>query len=295
MGSNAGFLFEEDATIQHHEPSFLCGRCYGRSRITALRGIRIIKLLLYREVGTAINKSEKVMFSLSSVVRKIIHSNDNRITRLHDRKGHLLPIGRLLVNGPKALWSYIFLQATGKRPRLPWISYSAINVIAKALSNENAAVLEFGSGMSTLWFCDHASHVCSVEHDPAWFAIVDKELKSGKGVSADVKYRLATERYEYSQHANTADGIKYDLMLVDGPWRADCLTNNMHLVKLGGIIYLDNSDADSSSGEAGEIDRAVEILLSFAKYNGAEIQIYSDFSPTCLFASQGILVRLPKA
>lgn len=246
-------------------------------------------------IGTTFNKSEIVMFSLSSAVRKIIRSNDNRITRLHDRKGYLLPIGRMLVNGPKALWSYVFLQATGKRPRLPWISYSAMNVIAKALNNGNSAVLEFGSGMSTLWFCDHASHVCSVEHDPTWFAIVDKELKSGKDAGADVKYRLATERYEYSHYANIKDGVKYDLMLVDGPWRADCLTNNMHLVKPGGIIYLDNSDADSSSGEAGEIDRAVEILLSFAKDNGAEIQIYSDFSPTCLFASQGILVRLPKA
>lgn len=179
-----------------------------------------------------------------------------------------------------------------RRPILPWISYSAISVIKKLIDVKSSSVLEFGSGMSTLWFSRQVRRVVSVEHDKEYFDIVGQALKSGHAGAADVDYRLAPKLDEYATRGLLENG-QFDLILVDGPWRAECLENSMHLVKPGGAIYLDNSDADSSSGEPGEINRAVRILLDFAKARGAQIEKFTDFAPACLFASQGILVILP--
>lgn len=232
------------------------------------------------------------MNKLAAIREKIIRSDDGRRSRLHDRKGNLVPFARIAANGMKAIGSYIVWRLFDKRPVLPWISYSAVAVIEKSLDVRTSSVLEFGSGMSTLWFCRHAKRVVSVEHDKEWFEVVDRELKSGRAGPANAEYHLAQTCEEYSTRGLNATG-EFDMILVDGPWRNECLKNSMHLAKPGGTIYLDNSDADSSSGEPGEIDKAVETLVEFARKRGARVEVFTDFCPTLLFAIQGVLVQLP--
>ena len=63
----------------------------------------------------------------------------------------------------------------------------------------------------------------------------------------------------------------------------------MNLLKTDGILYLDNSDADSSTGEEGEIGKAIETLREFAKDRSLREAVFTDFVPCGLHATQGIL------
>jgi predicted O-methyltransferase YrrM len=229
----------------------------------------------------------------SLLLKKLWSANDSRKSRFHDRHGHLIAPARILLNFPRAVASALRLKMTGKRAPRPWISYAVVELLKKELSERPCDVLEFGSGMSTLWFASRAKRVFSVEHDPVWYAQVQQELSLLGHASAEVVYQLADDRTSYSTFKATTSDC-FDIILIDGPWRADCLLHHMTKIKNGGIIYVDNTDAESSSGEPGEISLAVDRLRAFATARHGSIQRYTDFAPGCVFATEGYLVRLPK-
>jgi predicted O-methyltransferase YrrM len=233
------------------------------------------------------------MSSPTGLWRHIIRANDQRLSRLHDRKGNLTPLSRIFTHVPRAVSSYLLLRLLGKRPVLPWISYSAIEVIEQKLAEKPSLVLEFGSGMSTVWFASHAKRVSSIEHDAAWFNIVNERINNDALLRTKVEYRSATDREPYTTY-KAHSGERFDVILFDGPWRAECIKYHAHLIKPGGLLYLDNSDAESSSGEPGEIQRAEQWLIGFANKHNATIEYFTDFVPTMLFASEGMLVRMPE-
>lgn len=229
--------------------------------------------------------------SKSALIQKLLRSNDGRRSRLHDRRGNLVPWLRLVLNGPRTLSSFLALRGWGWRPVRPWISYAATAAIARTLASRRCSVLEFGSGMSTLWFVKRAARVCSVEHDSSWYNLLNAKLSTlGFGPAVDYQLRTNVQEY-YSFKADSAD--RFDILLVDGPWRTECLKHHLALVKPGGLIYVDNTDANSSSGQSGEMDLAVETLLAHARLHKAKIEWFTDFSPACLFATQGVMVRIP--
>lgn len=227
-----------------------------------------------------------------SLLRKFLRANDERKSRLHDRKGTIVPLDRAIINGGKALASYLMLKIFDMRPTRPWISYAATKKIDAFMSSRRCKVLEFGSGMSTLWFVQRAERVCSVEHDPSWYAVLSAKLNVAGDASSKVEYQLESEKLNYANFKSTANA-HFDVLLVDGPWRAECLKNHLHLINKGGLIYLDNTDAESSSGDAGELDQAVGLLLDFARDHDAKVTWFTDFSPTCLFVTQGLMVEMP--
>ena len=224
---------------------------------------------------------------------KLIRPNENSKSRLHDGKGTLVSFDRAIFNGPKALVSYLNFKIFGSRPKRPWISYDAEKIIAAFLASTRCAVLEFGSGMSTLWFAQRAETVCSVEHDKNWYDILSTKLSAANHYPAKIDYQYRSDMLTYANFRSN-ENERFDVLLVDGPWRAECLRHHMHLVRNGGLIYLDNTDAESSSGEAGELDQAIQLLLDFAKSRDAKVTWFTDFVPTCLFVSQGLMVELPK-
>ena len=199
---------------------------------------------------------------------------------------------RVIRNGPRSLASFLALKGLGWRPQRPWISYAACAVIGKQLSGRQCSVLEFGSGMSTLWFVRRVERICSVEHDRYWYDLLKRKTAALGYGSPALDYHLRTDVHGYSR-IKAGSNERFDILLVDGPWRTECLKHHLRLIKPGGLIYLDNSDADSSSGETGEIDQAVEQLVAHARTHQATIERFTDFSPTCLFATEGVMVRMP--
>lgn len=225
--------------------------------------------------------------------KKILSANDNRKSRLHDRHGQMVPVDRILRNLPRCFASSIRIKLTGERAPCPWISYDATVQLEKMLAQRECNVLEFGSGMSTIWFATRAKGVTSVEHDLEWFTKVECELKSLATRYSNIEYKLAQDKTAYTTFKAEGDET-FDILLVDGPWRADCLKHHMHKVSSGGIIYVDNTDADSSSGDPGEISLAIRRLRDFSKEKNGSLVRFTDFTPGSVFATEGYMLRLPE-
>ena len=148
-------------------------------------------------------------------------------------------------------------------------------------------MLEFGSGQSTRWYAERVNYLVSVEDDPAWFAIVERQLAGMSNVS----YRLATDDQSY---AGSAEAQSFDLIMIDGAWREECARVALHCLAPGGLIYLDNSDKGASA-KTGDIPAARALLIEQAERRGWWWEEFTDFAPTQFFAQRGLLIRSPQA
>lgn len=224
---------------------------------------------------------------LVDMLRKIIAGNDDRVSRLHDEKGNRVEFGRFLRNAPRAVCTGIGRKLFDSRPQLPWISYDAIRFFEGWLSTDKT-VLEFGSGMSTIWYARHAAHVYSVEDYAPWQSNV-AEMLTNAGIG-NVTYEFRTGE-EYSRFMREA-GVRMDMVMIDGSVRAACAETAIALVKDAGVIYLDNSDKHSSPA-GGDTRNAEKLLIDFAKKRGATIDYFTDCCPCEFFVQQGMLIKLP--
>lgn len=222
------------------------------------------------------------------MLTKIISGDTLRKTRLHDEKGNFIGLGRLISHAPQAMFTGALRLALDYRPQVPWISYSAIEVLEHFL-NKSARVLEFGSGMSTIWYAEHAGEVFSVENYRPWFDKVSSLLERKK--VQNVTYRFADDPHAYSRFMEN-DAAGFDLVMVDGSHRSACVATASKLLRPGGVLYLDNSDKDSTL-RGGDMRLAEEFALRFAKERGATVTYFTDFAPTQVFVQQGMMVRLP--
>ena len=143
------------------------------------------------------------------MLKKIISGNDSRKSRLHDEKGNFIGWGRLFLHAPAALATGLLRLTIDYRPVEPWISYSAINVLRGFLT-KSSRVLEFGSGMSTVWYARHAGEVYSVEDYKPWFDKVNLVLNREN--IKNVKYFFASNESEYSQYMSD-DANGFDLIM----------------------------------------------------------------------------------
>lgn len=208
-----------------------------------------------------------------SLLQRLIAGSDVRRTRLHDRTGARVPFGRLLRHGPRAVGGAILRVMAGYRPALPWISYDAQRLLARRLGPATR-VLEFGSGLSTLWFARRAGSVVSIEHNPHWFAKVAQRL----GPLCNVEHRLAEQHDDYIALPPEA---RFDLIVIDGPWRLSCALATVRHLAPGGAIYLDNSD---------KFVDAAQLLRDFAAKRGLPAREFIDFAPTQAFVQRGLLI-----
>lgn len=222
---------------------------------------------------------------------KLLMPGDGRISRLRDAQNNLVPISRLIRNGPRAVGTTVLVRALGRRPTQPWISYDAIKVI-KGLLNSKSRVLEYGSGMSTVWYARHSRSVISVEDDPYWAEFNQRSLarcglQNGRIVAA-------TDKSTYVSAGGSADagGQRFDFIVIDGRYRDSCAERALEVIEPGGWIYLDNSDVIAFNDLDGDVGRAKDLIVQAAQSRGGTQQYFVDFSPGCLHPTGGTLVQL---
>ncbi len=223
-----------------------------------------------------------------SIASKLIRANKPTKSRLHDEKGNFVGWTRLFLHGPKAICGGLLRLAFGFRPAKPWIAYSAIDYLETQLSR-NSRVLEYGSGMSTVWYAGIAGEVCSVEDYLPWYNKISNLLKELN--LTNVHYRFAASETEYLEFMS-GDQPGFDLIVVDGSSRSKCVLKAITLLRAGGILYLDNSDTHMGPA-GGDMRLAENAAREFAVKNGCLIHEFTDFAPTQLFVQQGLLVQLP--
>lgn len=224
----------------------------------------------------------------SALLTKIVAAGPGRRSRLHDEKGNFIGFKRLLQNGPRAISSGLLRLAFGYRPATPWICYPAIELLETFL-HRDSRVLEFGSGMSTIWYAKHAGEVYAVEDSGPWHARVAGLVSAAHLNNVHLHYAERID--EYSQFMAT-DSAGFDLIVVDGNYRHQCTMEALPLLRNGGIFYLDNSDRGVISKDE-DSRKAEAAILEFARERGAEITWFTDFAPTQFFVQQGLMIKLP--
>jgi hypothetical protein len=117
---------------------------------------------------------------------------------------------------------------------VPWYTYPATEYLSH-LDLSEFKVFEYGSGNSTLWWAKRTHHITAVEDDEVWHKkISTRILNRFKNVS----YVLEKDLIKYSSAAT--DG--FDIYIVDGKARRECLEHLLSLRGGGVMLILDNSD-----------------------------------------------------
>ena len=208
--------------------------------------------------------------------QRVITGDGRRRTRFHDYEQRACGLGAL-VGLPRAAATAALLKAFGWRPELPWLGFSAVTCIEQLLQ-PHWCLLEFGSGMSTVWFARRVGQIVSIETDPEWHSRVTALLRN-RGLSERVESRLVPASLE-GLASTLPRGV--DFALVDGTSRDVATALALSVVKPGGYIYLDNSDV-----RALEYTEARKQLLSVA----SAARFFTDFCDGQVGVTQGLLVQ----
>jgi hypothetical protein len=143
------------------------------------------------------------------------------------RKGYLKEIG----------WHRSFLSKTSidaMGEPIPWITYPAYHLLM-CRSQPEWSVFEYGSGFSTLWWAKRVRLVTAVDHDATW----------GKRIAAMAPQNVIVIQVplgeDYPRQAEHT-GQLFDVVVIDGRMRVECIKAATPTLQPNGVIILDNSD-----------------------------------------------------
>lgn len=137
-----------------------------------------------------------------------------------------------------------------RHPEAPWFAPQSLPAI-EGLLEPHFVAFEWGAGRSTAWLAARVAHLTSVEGDAKWAALLARRLGEA-GLVAKVDLRLVpiASRYDFSadERARYIAPIArfpdnhFDLVVVDGLFRPECLAAAAAKLKPGGLLVLDNAD-----------------------------------------------------
>lgn len=140
---------------------------------------------------------------------------------------------------------------------VPWWTFDAsARVDAFLVGRRGARVFEWGSGASTVWLARRSGSVTTVEHDGAWADTVrdllgphtgvDLRTVAGvptRGSSGEARSQKAGhEDLDFRAYVDVIDevGGLFDVIVIDGRAREECLLRAVHHLAADGIIVFDN-------------------------------------------------------
>ncbi|MDR2430503.1 MAG: glycosyltransferase family 92 protein [Puniceicoccales bacterium] len=129
------------------------------------------------------------------------------------------------------------------------------NLLRREMQKLNALgrpihILEWGSGISTAIICDgvcEGSQVLSIEHDANYRLGIPEKWRdrlTQKILATQRPYGNSENYVSYPLLKHLQDGIKYDLILIDGRNRADCLAVAALLLADDGVVFLHDAERD---------------------------------------------------
>ncbi len=201
---------------------------------------------------------------------KLIRADKSRKTRFHTSNGRLCLYPAEFLRAAATTFARIGLK---KYSRSPWLVYSAISHIAPLVAGRR--VFEFGSGMSTLWFAERCREVISVESNPKWYSSVVNHTKA----LGNVRVIYADSKADYLAGIAQASG-KFDVILIDGLYRKDCIDLARSYLSPNGMVIVDNTDIHPDLAEA--VNRL---------FGDSKILSFQGWVPGNLFASETTVVQ----
>lgn len=165
------------------------------------------------------------------------HEPGTRAGRFHTARG---PMGLAGWIRYPAAW---YRAKRGRTPERPWIVPAAIGWLGRRMRSD-WAVLELGSGRSTVWLARRAGRVISIEDNEFWADHTRGRLRE-LGMDS-VELRVGPVE-ELPDAVAALPDESFDLVVVDfleAPevTRIDVLKPAMKKVSPGGLLLLDDSD-----------------------------------------------------
>jgi predicted O-methyltransferase YrrM len=127
------------------------------------------------------------------------------------------------------------------RPDAPWLTAQSIRMLEGYLTDTMIG-LEWGSGQSTKWFARRLRKLVSIEHDAAWHARISEDLTRAGIDNVDYRHLTGGADNPYVSAIAAFPDEYFDVILVDGQYRNQCLEAAVPKIKPGGLIVLDNAD-----------------------------------------------------
>jgi hypothetical protein len=124
----------------------------------------------------------------------------------------------------------------------PWWAESSLPWLDAFLRKKGCRIFEYGSGASTRWLAERCAYMRSVEHDKAWWGRADGALKVWDPETKCVFLRPLDHTYETAIWEQ--EGASFDLVIVDGRRRVECVKTAKQFVKHGGYLVLDDSQRE---------------------------------------------------
>lgn len=121
---------------------------------------------------------------------------------------------------------------------LAWYNYGFLRFLSTRLKND-FEVFEYGAGNSTIWYAKSVKNVIAVENDKQWIEMLTPKLPE----NAKVIYKEINEKNEYL-YAIASFQKKYDIVVVDGRRRNDCVMLAVDYLTTRGVVILDNADRE---------------------------------------------------
>lgn len=115
---------------------------------------------------------------------------------------------------------------------IPWFTYPAIALLSDRVK-PTWQVLEFGAGMSTIWWTKRVGEVVAVEHDALWAKRVASQC--------DARLLVAGDETPATYLAPVSQLGGFDVVVVDGIFRNECIQAALGLLGESGVVILDDA------------------------------------------------------
>lgn len=161
---------------------------------------------------------------------------------------------------------------TGRLPELPWISQPAIRYLCGRI--DGLDVFEFGGGMSTRWYAKFANRVVTVEDNLEWA----QRIKALTTDMPNVRVEFEPDQSLYVGALARQDH-HFDVVVIDGSHRKECITSNLLLLRDVAMVLVDNTDADPA------LDRLIE-----TEFRGFEIRRFPGYAPVQLHPNETVII-----
>jgi len=119
---------------------------------------------------------------------------------------------------------------------VPWLTYPFVSFVEPRLQ-KTMRVFEYGSGNSSIWLASRVKQIKSVEHDKNW---ADK-ISSKMPANATLVFIPLEYDADYCRAIQTSDEL-FDIVIVDGRDRNNCVKNALQNLSETGVVIFDNSN-----------------------------------------------------
>ena len=121
---------------------------------------------------------------------------------------------------------------------IPWMNFNIVELLDQRL-NKNLNLFEFGSGYSTYFYADRVRCVTSLEYDSHLYQLLKPQ------VAENVKLIFQQEDIDGDYcRVIVKQQQKFDVVVVDGRDRVNCIKQSFASLSEQGVILLDDSQRE---------------------------------------------------